>query len=58
MINAGNSDQAIKALNCNVDTNENILQVITKNLMDSIENKKIELEAEKKKHYPINLQKK
>ena len=57
MINAGNSDQAIKALNCNVDTNENILQVITKNLRDSIENKKIELEAEKKKHYPINQQK-
>ena len=57
MINAGNSEQAIKALNCNVDTNENILQVITKNLIDSIENKKIELEAEKKKIYPINLQK-
>lgn len=57
MINAGNSDQAIRTLNCNVDTNENILQVITKNLQDSIANKKIELEAEKKKHYPINLQK-
>jgi hypothetical protein len=57
MINAGNSDQAIKALNCNVDTNDNILQVITKNLVDSIKNKEIELEAEKKKHYPINLQK-
>jgi hypothetical protein len=57
MINAGNSDQAIRTLNCNVDTNENILQVITKNLCDSIANKKIELEAEKKKHYPINLQK-
>jgi hypothetical protein len=57
MINAGNSEQAIKALNCNVDTNENILQVITKNLVDTIGNKKIELEAEKKKHYPINLEK-
>jgi len=57
MINAGNSDQAIRTLNCNIDTNENILQVITKNLQDSIANKKIELEAEKKKHYPINLQK-
>lgn len=57
MINAGNSDQAIRTLNCNVDTNENILQVITKNLQDSIANKRIELEAEKKKHYPINLQK-
>ena len=57
MINAGNSDQAIKALNCNIDTDENILQVITKNLVDSINNKKIELEAEQKKHYPYNLQK-
>jgi SNF2 family DNA or RNA helicase len=52
MINAGNSDEAIKALNCNVDTNENILQVITKNLVDSIGNKQIELDAEMKKHYP------
>ena len=53
MINAGNSDEAIKALNCNVDTNENILQVITKNLVDSISNKQIELDAEMKKHYHI-----
>ena len=52
MINAGNSEEAIKALNCNVDTNENILQVITKNLVDSIANKEIELDAETKKHYP------
>ena len=57
MINAGNTEQAIKALNCNVDTNENIFQVITKNLVDSISNKEIELEAETKKHYPINLKK-
>lgn len=57
MINAGNSDQAIRALNCNVDTNDNILQVITKNLRDSIKNKQIELEAEQKKYYPFNLQK-
>ena len=57
MINAGNSDQAIRTLNCNIDTNDNILQVVTKNLQDSIANKRIELEAEKKKHYPINLQK-
>ena len=53
MINAGNSDEAIKALNCNIDTNENILQVITKNLCDSISNKQIELEAEQKKYYPL-----
>jgi hypothetical protein len=49
MINAGNSEQAIKTLNCNVDTNDNILQVITKNLTDSIINKKREIEFEKGK---------
>ena len=36
MINAGNSEEAIKALNCNIDTNDNIFQVITKNLRDNI----------------------
>ena len=30
MINAGNSEEAIKALNCNIDTDDNIFQVITK----------------------------
>ena len=44
MINAGNSEQAIRALNCNIDTNDNILQVITKNIIDSIKNKKLELQ--------------
>ncbi len=57
MINAGNSEQAIKALNCNVDTNENILQVVTKNILDSIGNKQIELEAEIKKVYHPSQQK-
>lgn len=57
MINAGNSEEAIKALNCNVDTNENILQVITKNLVDSIANKEIELDAETKKHYSLTQKK-
>ncbi len=56
MINAGNSDQAIKELNCNVDTNENIIQVITKKFIESIDNKKIELEAELKKTYPPSAQ--
>jgi hypothetical protein len=57
MINAGNSEQAIKALNCNVDTNENILQVVTKNILDSIKNKQIELEAEIRKVYHPSQQK-
>lgn len=51
MINAGNSAEAIKLLNCNEDTQENILKVITRSLSDSIENKKIEFEAESKKKY-------
>lgn len=51
MINAGNSEQAIKTLNCNIDTDENILQVVTKNLTESIQNKEIELEAEQRKYY-------
>jgi len=49
MINAGNSEEAIKTLNFNVDTDENILKVITRNLTDAINNKKLELEYEKKK---------
>lgn len=57
MINAGNSEQAIKALNCNIDTSENIIQVVTKNLRDSIKNKNIELQAEKDKIYPETLKK-
>ncbi len=56
MINAGNSYQAIKTLNCNIDTNDNILQVITKNLVESIQYKQIELTAEKNK-YNINMSK-
>jgi len=51
MINAGNIDSAIKALNCNKDTDKNILQIITHNIKTAIKNKEIELEAEKKKSY-------
>lgn len=57
MINAGNSEEAIKVLNFNVDTNDNILQIITKNIKDSITNKQIELEAEHKKVYPVQFKK-
>lgn len=51
MINAGNIHEAIKALNCHVDTDENIFQVITKNIRLALKNKTIELEAEMKKIY-------
>lgn len=49
MINAGNTEEAIKTLNFNVSTGDNILKVITRNLTDAISNKKLELEYENKK---------
>ena len=51
MINAGNTDEAIKSLNCNVNTNDNILKVVTNNISEAINNKKLELECEEKKVY-------
>lgn len=57
MINAGNSDQAIKALNCNIDTNDNIFQVITKNLRESISYKEKELTEFKNTVVPYNSKK-
>jgi len=51
MINAGNSDIAIRTLNCHVDTTDNIFKVISKNYMMAIKNKEIELAAENKKIY-------
>lgn len=49
MINAGNTEEAIKTLNFNVSTSDNILKVITRNLTEAINNKKLELEYENKK---------
>lgn len=51
MINAGNTDDAIKSLNCHVDTTDNIFKVISRNYVMAIKNKEIELDAEKKKKY-------
>lgn len=51
MINAGNSDQAIRTLNCHMDTTDNIFTVISRNYEMAINNKEIELMAEKKKKY-------
>ncbi len=51
MINAGNSDQAIKTLNCHVDTADNIYKVISRNYEMAIRNKEIEFDAENKKKY-------
>ena len=51
MINAGNTKEAIVKLNCNIDTDDNILKVITKNIQDTIMDKEIELAAELKKKF-------
>jgi SNF2 family DNA or RNA helicase len=47
MINAGNTEDAIKQLNCNVDTKDNIIKVITINIKEVLDNKKLELAHEK-----------
>ena len=51
MINAGNSDEAIKMLNCHEDTTDNIFKVITRNYDMAIKNKQLELDAELNKKY-------
>jgi len=43
MLNAGNIKEAASKLNCNIDTDENILKIITKNIETSLHNKKAEL---------------
>lgn len=48
MLDAGNITEAITKLNCNVDTNENIIEVLTKNIKREIHNKKLELEYQEK----------
>ena len=42
MLNANNINQAILKLNCNVNTNKNIFQIITKNLSEELHNKNLE----------------
>ena len=42
MLNANNINQAILKLNCNVNTNKNIFQIVTKNLTEELHNKNLE----------------
>lgn len=49
LINSGNTEEAIKALNCQVDTKDNIFVVIKNGIENNIYNKKIEIETEEKK---------
>ncbi len=51
LINAGNTEEAIKKLNCDVSTTDNLIQVVTKNYTDTINNYEIELKAEKEKKF-------
>ena len=47
MLNAGNMEEAITKLNCNIRTTDNILDVLTNKLKKDLHNKKLELEYEK-----------
>lgn len=49
MINAGNIQEAVKALNCHVDTKDNIFVVIRHGIENNIYNKKLDIETEEKK---------
>jgi hypothetical protein len=46
MINAGNIEGAIKKLNCNIDTTENIIEVLTRKIKIELFNTKEELKYE------------
>lgn len=49
MINAGDVQNAITRLNCNVETSDNILEVITNKIKKELHNKRNELEYEQKR---------
>ena len=49
MINAGDIQNAITKLNCNVETSDNILEVVTKKIKKELHNKRNELEYEQKR---------
>jgi SNF2 family DNA or RNA helicase len=46
LINAGNMQEAIQKLNCDVDTEDNILDVMTAKLKKDLHNMKVKLKAE------------
>lgn len=49
MINAGNIQEAATKLNCNIETSDNILEVLTKKIKKELHNKKQELEYENRR---------
>jgi SNF2 family DNA or RNA helicase len=48
LINAGNMQEAIQKLNCDVDTEDNIMDVMTAKLKKELHNMKVKLSAEEK----------
>ena len=52
MLNAGDIQNAINKLNCNVDTNENIVQVVTNKIYRNLQNKQLQLEFVKSRDDP------
>lgn len=57
LINAGNSDQAIYELNCNVGNEQTILTAVTFNIVYNIDQKKKELEEEENEENKLIIQK-
>lgn len=51
MINANNIQEALKRLNCNIDTNDNIFNILTKRTKQDIEDEQAKLEYVTKRHY-------
>jgi hypothetical protein len=51
MINANNIQEALKKLNCNIDTNDNIFNILTKRTKIDIEDEQAKLEYITKKNY-------
>lgn len=49
MINAGDIQNAITRLNCNIETSDNILEVVTNKIKKELHNKRNELEYEQKR---------
>ena len=51
MINAGNTEGAIEKMKCVKTGSENLLSLVTKDITNEIENKKLEYDAKSKMHY-------
>lgn len=52
MLNAGDIQNAINKLNCNIDTTENILQVVTNKLLRNLQNEQLQLDCVKSRDEP------